>query len=152
SNNQYQAHSTVAQTDVTAGNVGDAAATAVSSGNVYNVEATGADVEIDNGQQMDGPASADASAAIDNSWGNEAVASAAVANGFTASAVNGNITARSNQIGNGDTHAGAVLDSGPAWNASVSASAGTNVAELAADTGDINAAVEQESNGRVEAS
>ena len=151
SNNQYQAHGAVAQTNVAAGDVGDAAATAVAGGNAYAVDSSGSDIEADNAQQMNGAASADANAAVNNSWGNEAVASAAVGNGFTANSTNGSITLRSFQADNGDTHAGTLLDSGDAANASVTSSAGANVSALAADTGDVNAAIEQESNGRVEA-
>ena len=151
SNNQYQARSAISQTDVAAGDVDDVAATAVSGGNVYAVESNGAVINADNAQQMDGAASADAAASVNTSWGNEAVAAAAVGNGYTGATTSGGMTLRSFQAGNGDTHAGATLDSGPAANAAVSASAGANVAALSADTGDLNAALEQESNGRVDA-
>lgn len=151
-NDQHQAHGTVSQTDVTAGNVGDAAATSVSAGNTYAVDGDHSDADLTNNQQMDGAANADATANIDNSWGNEAVAAAAVGNGVTATSTNGSTTLRSYQSDNGDTHAGAELDGRTAVNGAVSASAGANVAALAADTGDINAAMYQESNGRVDAS
>lgn len=150
-NDQHQSGDATAETELLAGEVYDAAATAVASGNVVGVSADDADAFMLNDQVMDGDTSATARAKVSDAHGNVAISSAAVANGGTAQLRGGSVTIDSLTVANGDTEALTVFMGGHAANAATSASAAGNVAAVSTEYTDAELLIAQESNGSTSA-
>ncbi|GAN00003.1 phage tail fiber protein [alpha proteobacterium U9-1i] len=150
-NEQYQLRGTTSVTTVRVGEAHDVGASAIAGSNAVVASADRARADLSNAQHMDGNASATADVVAWNSAGVVTVASAAVANGATATAQGGEISVSSNQLAHGDSSAATRLTSGTSAHASSSAAASGNVAALSAENADIRAVANQESTGRTSA-
>lgn len=150
-NNQYQAGNATATTTVDVGDVQDAGATAVASGNASTAVNEDGDGDFTNNQHMDGAANASADATVWHAEGNVAITSAAVGNGTTAVTENGDLELWSGQASHNDASATTTFTGADSLNAGTSASASGNVAAVSASNGQARAIVLQESIGSVSA-
>lgn len=151
-NNQYNGGNATAETNVEAGWANDAGATAVASGNSVATTQEDTDSNLTSSQHMDGATSADANATVWTATGNVAITSAAVANGGTATIVNGSSNIEAEQLGHGDADATVTLRNGYSYNAATSASASSNTAAVSAQDAELRLLMNQESTGNVNAS
>jgi len=151
-NNQYNGGNATAETNVEAGWANDAGATAVASGNTVATTQEDTDSDLTSSQHMDGATSADANATVWTATGNVAITSAAVANGGTATIVNGSSNIEAEQLGHGDANATVTLRNGYSYNAATSASASSNTAAVSAQDAELGLLMNQESTGNVNAS
>ncbi|MEZ5956362.1 MAG: holdfast anchor protein HfaD [Hyphomonadaceae bacterium] len=150
-NNQYNGGDATAQTNVEAGWADNAGATAVASGNAVTTTQEDNSSTLTSTQHMDGDTSAGANATVWTATGNVAVTSAAVANGGTATIVNGSSEIDAEQLGHGDANATATLRNGYSTNAATSASASSNTAAVSAENAELRLLMTQESAGNVNA-
>lgn len=148
---QTQLRGAYSNVDVTVGQAGDVGATAVAAGNATSVNSDDSNVDLHTDQRMEGDANATANATVWHADGTVATSSAAISNGATATASNGNVGVRVRQIAHGASSARTNVVTSDVGAAASSASAGNNVAALSADHGDIRADIAQASTGAVSA-
>jgi hypothetical protein len=151
-NDQYQLRGSTAVTTVQVGEAEDVGATAIAGGNAVARTSEGQDISMANTQHMDGDANASANAQVWNAERTVTITTAAVANGATVIATDGNIDIESDQLAHGDATATTRVTTGYSHDAASAASASGNVAALSAETADVRGIAFQESTGSISAS
>lgn len=148
---QYQAGNATAVTEVDAGSVQDAIATAIAGGNAVTTTAEDTPLAFDNTQHMDGATDATTDATVWHASGSVTAAATAVSNGATANVRNAAADVRSDQLSHGDARAATRFTGASAGSSYFSAAASGNVSAATAENSEIRVISSQESTGAVSA-